>query len=102
MPSKTPMKGLIVGLFIFAVSTLLAHADDQMRSVQTELKNQGFYYGAVDGQPGAETTAAIRRFQIRNGLEVTGQLNRETLASLKIGGGQPALAKRGDTTSRAP
>lgn len=97
------MRGLIFGLFIFAASTLLAQADGQMSAVQTELKNQGFYYGTVDGQPGAETTAAIRRFQIRNGLEVTGQLNRETLASLKIGGSsQPGVAKRNQRETNPP
>ncbi|MEI9894536.1 MAG: peptidoglycan-binding protein [Chthoniobacter sp.] len=59
-----------------------ALADDQVRNVQTELKNQGFYYGDIDGQNGTEMTAAIRRYQIRNGLEVTGTLTQETLAAL--------------------
>jgi peptidoglycan hydrolase-like protein with peptidoglycan-binding domain len=57
-------------------------ADDLTRAVQQRLKGQGFYYGDVDGQGGDETSAAIRRFQIRYGLKVTGQLNDETLRSL--------------------
>jgi peptidoglycan hydrolase-like protein with peptidoglycan-binding domain len=61
-----------------------AYADDTLRSVQQFLKEQGFYYGQVDGQAGSETTAAIRRFQIRGGLQVTGQLNQETLASMNL------------------
>ncbi|MEP6671262.1 MAG: peptidoglycan-binding protein [Chthoniobacter sp.] len=64
------------------VITSAAFADDQVRNVQTELKSQGFYYGDVDGQNGAEMTSALRRYQIRNGLEVTGTLSQETLASL--------------------
>jgi peptidoglycan hydrolase-like protein with peptidoglycan-binding domain len=59
-----------------------ATADDQLRNVQTELKNLGFYYGEVNGQNSAEMAFAIRRYQIRNGLEVTGTLSQETLAAL--------------------
>jgi peptidoglycan hydrolase-like protein with peptidoglycan-binding domain len=70
-----------------------AFADDQLRNVQTELKSLGFYYGDVSGQANAETTAALRRYQIRNGLEVTGTLNKETLAALGMGPGKaPATA----------
>jgi peptidoglycan hydrolase-like protein with peptidoglycan-binding domain len=74
-----------VSLFVFPL--LLASAalaDDQLRSAQTALKSQGFFYGDVNGQASAETTAAIRRYQIRNGLEVTGTLNKETLDALNL------------------
>ncbi len=67
-----------------------AFADDQVLSVQGELKKQGFYYGDVNGQPSPETTAALRRYQIRNGLEVTGTLSKETLDALNIGGAKSA------------
>jgi peptidoglycan hydrolase-like protein with peptidoglycan-binding domain len=59
-------------------------ADDLTRAIQQRLKDQGFYYGEVDGQGGDETSAAIRRYQIRYGLKVTGELNDETLHSLGI------------------
>jgi len=72
-------------LLCFAV-TLCAisfvHADEAIRSLQQTLKSQGFYYGAVTGDKNAETTAAIRRYQIRNGLNVTGEINEETLRSV--------------------
>lgn len=74
---------LPLGMLLLGTTLL---ADDQLRNVQTELKNLGFYYGDVSGQSNAETTAAIRRYQIRNGLEVTGSLNQETLAAIGIGG----------------
>jgi peptidoglycan hydrolase-like protein with peptidoglycan-binding domain len=61
-------------------------ADDLTRALQQRLKDQGFYYGEVDGQPGDETSAAIRRYQIRYGLKVTGQLNDETRRSLNLSG----------------
>ncbi len=58
-------------------------ADQALEDVQQALKDQGFYYGQVTGEKNAETTAAIRRYQIRNGLQVTGELNEETLRSIK-------------------
>jgi peptidoglycan hydrolase-like protein with peptidoglycan-binding domain len=67
-------------LFVMMVGPL--RADDQTLSLQQRLKDQGFYYGDVDGRGGEETSAAIRRYQIRYGLRVTGQLNEETLRSL--------------------
>jgi len=65
----------------------LARADQQTQAAQQALKDQGFYYGQVDGQPGPETDAAIKRYQIRQGLDVTGKLDEQTLDSLKLGGG---------------
>jgi peptidoglycan hydrolase-like protein with peptidoglycan-binding domain len=58
------------------------HADQTIQSLQQTLKDQRFYYGNVTGEKNAETTAAIRRYQIRNGLQVTGDINPETLHSL--------------------
>jgi peptidoglycan hydrolase-like protein with peptidoglycan-binding domain len=60
------------------------HADETIRSVQQSLKDQGFYYGNVTGDKSAETTAAIRRYQIRSGLKVTGEVDPETLRSLNV------------------
>lgn len=71
---------------LYLVATLCAvsvvDADQTIRSLQQTLKDQGFYYGAVTGEKSAETTAAIRRYQIRNGLQVTGELNDETLRAV--------------------
>lgn len=61
---------------------MLARADQMIESVQQALKDQGFYYGEITGQMSADLTAAIRRYQIRSGLQVNGQLNSETLQSL--------------------
>lgn len=81
-----PMKRLLLFLMACSPAFLSARGDDQTQSVQQALKDQGFYYGSVDGQPGPETDAAVRRYQIRQGLEVTGKLDAETLSSLKVGG----------------
>src|SRR5271155_3152873 len=74
--------------FLLAILSLtgLARADEQLQAAQQALKDQGFYYGDVDGQDGTETDAAVRRYQIREGLDVTGKLDAQTLASLNLGG----------------
>ncbi len=60
----------------------LALADSTIQQAQEALKEQGYYFGQITGEKNADTTAAIRRFQIRNGLQVTGELNEETLRAL--------------------
>ena len=85
----TAMKKTVSLLALPLLLAAAAFADDQLRGVQSELKTQGFFYGDVNGQTSPETTAALRRYQIRNGLEVTGALNKETLAALG-GAGKPA------------
>ncbi|MEY2573512.1 MAG: N-acetylmuramoyl-L-alanine amidase [Verrucomicrobiota bacterium] len=63
----------------------LAWADPAVESAQKKLKDDGFYYGEINGKKDADTTAAIRRYQIRNGLQINGELNPETLRSLGLG-----------------
>ena len=76
------MNRLLLPLIVTFCAVNLVHADEAIRSLQQTLKEQGFYYGAITGDKSAETTAAIRRYQIRNGLQVTGDLNQETLRSV--------------------
>ncbi|MEO7168504.1 MAG: peptidoglycan-binding domain-containing protein [Chthoniobacterales bacterium] len=68
-------------------------ADQTTATVQQALKEQGFYYGAVNGQKTADTTAALRRYQIRNGLQINGEIDAETLRSLGVGGSGSASAR---------
>jgi len=75
-------KALLICFGISLASSLWA--DDLTQAIQQRLKDQGYYYGEVDGQGGGETSAAIRRFQIHSGLKVTGELNDETLRSLGL------------------
>ena len=77
-------------------------ADQTTSAVQQVLKDAGFYYGDVNGEKTAETTAAIRRYQIRNGLQITGEIDAETLRSLGVGSGatRPAAQPQTATTPR--
>ncbi|MGH8101533.1 MAG: peptidoglycan-binding domain-containing protein [Chthoniobacterales bacterium] len=79
-----------IALAIFLAATAIARGDDTVAQAQQALKIHGFYYGEVTGQKNADTTAAVRRFQIRNGLQVTGELNSETMRALVSGNPNPA------------
>lgn len=52
--------------------------------VQQALQQQGAYTGRVDGVWGPDSEAALQRFQQAHGLQVTGQLNEATIATLSI------------------
>ncbi|MBL4869363.1 MAG: His-Xaa-Ser repeat protein HxsA [Robiginitomaculum sp.] len=52
--------------------------------VQTALFAHGYYNGIIDGISGSETSASISRFQLKNGLPVTGRLSDSLLDSLNI------------------
>lgn len=92
------MKRALLLLTLLSLATL-AYADEQTQEVQQALKDQGFYYGTVDGQPGPETDAAIRRYQIRQGLDVTGKLDAQTLSSLNLTAGSQG---NGNTLEAVP
>lgn len=83
------MKSLsIIALCCFG-AVAIARGDSATAAVQQKLKDQGFYYGEISGNNDADTTAAIRRYQIRNGLKITGELNAETQKSLGAKGSSP-------------
>lgn len=88
--SHTASMKISVFLSLTLLLGAVACADAQLRKVQEELKTQGFYYGDITGEASAETTAALRRYQIRNGLGVTGTASKETLGALGFGGAKPA------------
>lgn len=69
---------------LLLLSAGVLRADDTIASAQQTLKDEGFYYGKITGRTDADTVAAIRRYQIRNGLKITGELNAETQQSLRI------------------
>jgi peptidoglycan hydrolase-like protein with peptidoglycan-binding domain len=86
---------LLAAICLCSISTM--GADQLIASAQQILKDQGFYYGNVDGEKNSETTAAIRRYQIRNGLKINGELNTETQRSLGVGTEQPSTSVKKET-----
>lgn len=53
-----------------------------MSSVQRSLRHLGFYYAEPTGKVDEETHSALKRFQIRHDLKVTGETDTETLQAL--------------------
>ena len=87
------MKLSVAVPFICLALSVAAFGDELVKSAQSELKSLGFYYGEITGVNSPETVAAIKRYQIRNGLEVSGTLSKETLEAMGIGSNAPAAAE---------
>lgn len=57
---------------------------DEVKQIQTKLKNWGYYNGSVDGIYGSGTLAAVKSFQRKNGLTVDGIAGTKTLQAMGI------------------
>lgn len=75
---------LAVKSYMDAGSILLKYGSrgTEVRTVQTKLKNWGFYKGKVDGIYGWRTALAVRAFQRKHGLRVDGVVGNETAKAL--------------------
>lgn len=56
----------------------------EVRSLQTRLKNWGYYAGGIDGIYGSKTVAAVKYFQRKNGLTADGIVGAKTAAALGL------------------
>ena len=61
------------------------YSDSLAVDVQRELRERGYYRGAIDGAIGPASRAAIRAYQADRGLTVTGRIDSRLLRSLGIG-----------------
>src|SRR5215212_7065519 len=103
--NRQTMRILLAAVCMTVVSIATVRADASVEEVQRALKDQGFYYGEITGKKDADTIAAIRRYQIRNGLEINGELNQETLSSIQSSGktmAQSSASGPAAATARAP
>jgi peptidoglycan hydrolase-like protein with peptidoglycan-binding domain len=57
---------------------------DQIQQIQERLKAEGVDPGPVDGVMSPRTEAALRQYQEKHGLTVSGAADEETLARLQI------------------
>ncbi len=99
--NKTLLKGLALGCCLFAIvgigvlglyiPTMQIYTEDtistgltttQIRTVQTKLKNWGYYTGSVDGIYGPLTRSAVIKFQKNNNLVADGIVGSKTAAAL--------------------
>ncbi|MDQ6859880.1 MAG: peptidoglycan-binding protein [Verrucomicrobiota bacterium] len=89
---------LLVCAIVCSVAS--AAVNENIRSAQAKLKESGFYFGEVNGATGTDFSAALTRYQIRNGLQITGTLNAETSKALGVHAEAAAPAK--DKAAAAP
>jgi N-acetylmuramoyl-L-alanine amidase len=73
-----------------AVTLSWGSRGDNVRTMQTKLKEWGYYDGAVDGIFGSLTYQAVRDFQRRNGLQVDGVVGPATQRALGVNFGAAA------------
>lgn len=66
---------------------------DNLKLVQERLKAEGVYAGPVDGELNARTEAALRQYQEKQGLPVSGAADDATLKQLQI---QPPTSPQGE------
>ena len=57
---------------------------EQVKQIQTKLKNWGYYNGSVDGIYGYNTYLSVKSFQRKNGLTADGVAGKATLAAIGI------------------
>ena len=74
---------IVVCVNAFAVSKV-GSTGEEVKKIQTKLKNWGYYSGSVDGVYGWQTESAVKSFQKKNGLTVDGIAGTKTLNAMGI------------------
>ena len=90
---------VVAGSVAAKEDTSAAGAEENVRAVQSKLADEGCYFGEIDGAYSSDFSAALSRYQIRNGLPITGQLDAETSKAL---GAKPAVGPSIATTEQSP
>ena len=90
----TTVAAVIVGSVMLATSAIGLQAEDRehVKIVQQALKDRGHDPGAVDGEMGPKTKAALRDYQQKEGLKATGTADADTVARLTAWARTPATA----------
>ena len=84
-------RSLLCCLFLTLSVVGSLRADENIRALQTRLKLGGFYFGEVTGRYDSDTAAAVTRYQIRNGLQITGKLDAPTSHALGVTAAEPKV-----------
>ena len=75
---------VLLAMMMAASSPMLVIAAEMpISAVQETLKREQFFYGEPSGVLDEPTHAALRRFQIRYGLPVSGEIDKATLQALQ-------------------
>jgi peptidoglycan hydrolase-like protein with peptidoglycan-binding domain len=74
----------------------------QVKAMQQALKDKGHDPGAVDGEMGPKTEAALRDYQQKEGLPATGTADAETMAKLTVAASPSDGSATGTSKDSAP
>jgi N-acetylmuramoyl-L-alanine amidase len=69
---------------VYAAVLQQGNRGNTVKTLQTKLKNWGYYKGSVDGIFGSQTREAVKYFQRKNGLKVDGIVGKKTAQALGI------------------
>ena len=72
-----------------------------IKQVQQALSDKGYDPGSADGKMGSKTQSAIKKFQEAQGMQASGQLDQQTLASLGVQGGAAAGGQQDMSSQRS-
>ena len=80
---------LLIGLYLPVSYALSKYGSrgEEVKKIQTKLKQWGYYSGNIDGIYGTGTFNAVKSFQKKNGLDVDGIAGEKTLKALGITAG---------------
>lgn len=82
-----------------AATYRMGSSGSQVRTIQTKLKNWGYYTGEVDGIYGSQTAEAVRYFQRKNGLTADGVAGPATLRALGMGNASASSGSQEDAVA---
>ena len=71
-------------MFSTAALSKYGSRGEEVRKIQTKLKNWHYYFGNVDGIYGTQTKQAVIKFQKKNGLTADGIAGKKTLEAMGI------------------
>ena len=81
---KKSVSSVVLVFVFFVLCAGVLRAQDDLRSVQEELRRRSLYFGDVNGRESAELQEATKRYQKLTGFAATGRPDRETLKSLGL------------------
>ena len=98
------MKRIFISIFAFfirlqssaAALSRVGSTGQEVRNIQTKLKNWGYFNSAVDGIFGSKTEAAVKSFQRKNGLTPDGIAGPATLAKIGLPTGSSSQSSSSD------
>ncbi len=98
------MKRIFISIFAFfillqssaAALSRVGSTGQEVRNIQTKLKNWGYFNSAVDGIFGSKTEAAVKSFQRKNSLTPDGIAGPATLAKIGLPTGSSSQSSSSD------